>query len=188
MDFDEACDEIDEIVETFEFPERITMFRNRSDELAPGEDGRAEFLTSLAGELELAEDVDGARATYLAAMADGGPTQLEPRCGLLSIELTAGDDNRVKELLQDLLSMARADTLTSLEYEWIGESLEEAGRFRDAMRWFTIPLRDFDPDDVESLPPALLHGRWRVRRALEMPHDAYDDAREVWRQVQPHLD
>lgn len=188
MDYDEACEEIDEIELSLGPKERVVAFRKRLDELEPGEDGRAEFLTSLASELELMGDLDGARATYLAAIGDGGPTELEPRCGLLSVELTAGDDDRVEELLGELLAMSRAGALFSTEYEWIGDSLEEAGRFRDALRWFTIPIRDIDPEDIESLPITLLHGRWRVRRALELPHDAYDEARNLWMRLNDRPD
>jgi tetratricopeptide (TPR) repeat protein len=180
MDFDEASDEIDEIQQTLGLAARIDAFRRRSDELEVGEDGRAEFLACLAGELELNGDVDDARAAYLEAINDGGPTELEPRCGLLSIELTAGHDDRVTELLRELLAMARAQGLSDTEHHWVGESLEAAGRFREAMRWFTIPLRDIDPDDIEALPIALVHGRWRVRRELGLPQDAYDEARDLW--------
>ena len=87
MDFDEASDEIDKIQQTLGLAARIDAFRRRSGELEVGEDGRAEFLASLAGDLELNGDVDDARAAYLEAINDGGPTELEPRCGLLSIEL-----------------------------------------------------------------------------------------------------
>ncbi|MGJ9422659.1 hypothetical protein [Aeromicrobium sp. CF3.5] len=179
MDFDEACDDIDRIIETDEVNERIEQFRRRSEALRVGEDGRAEYLTSLASELQLIGDLDGARTTYEWAIADGGRTVLEPRCGLLGVEIEAGQEDRVTEMLKDFLLRARAGDLTITECEWIGDTLEDAKRYREAHRWFTIPLRDIDPLDIDDLPRGALHGRWRVRRELELPNDAYDDAAQL---------
>ncbi|VXB35570.1 hypothetical protein [Aeromicrobium sp. 9AM] len=180
MDFSDAINEIDEIHESMGLVGRIAAFRARASELEIGEHGRAEFLTSLAAELEMNGELDAARIAYLDAIADGGPTELEPRCGLLMVELAAGDDDRVQNLLAELLSITRLQGLRNTEHQWVGESLEEAGRFREAMRWFTIPLRDLDPeDDLEALPMSLLDGRWRARRELGLPRDAYDEARDL---------
>ncbi len=188
MNFDEACDDIDRIIESHEVNERIEQFRSRSEALSVGEDGRAEYLTSLAGELQLVGDLDGARVAYETAIADGGRTVLEPRCGLLSVEIEAGHEDRVTEMLKDFLARARAGDLTITECEWIGDTLEDAERHREAHRWFTIPLRDIDPLDIDDLPRGPLHGRWRVRRELDLPHDAYDDAAQLLRRTGAEFD
>jgi hypothetical protein len=179
MDIEAARDEVDAVIESYGAERRIEIFRRRASELAPGEDGRAEFLTSLGGELELVGDYAGAREAILAAIEDGGPTVLEPRCSLLSIELTAGNEPAVRDLLAAFLELARAGSLSVTECQWIADDLEFAERLREAHRWYTIPLRDIDPDDVNALPLGALHGRWRVRRELELPHDAYDEASEL---------
>lgn len=179
MDFEQACDEVDAIQDVRDLDSRIAALQQRAGELAIGEDGRAAFLAALASELQLKGDVDQARATYLAAIDDGGPTVLELRCGLLSVELESGSEDRVKQLLSELLALSRADMLVEVEYEWIADSLEYADRLREAMRWYTIPMRDIDAEDIDLLPIGLLHGRWRVRRELGLPPDAYDEAREL---------
>ena len=60
--------------------------------------------------------------------------------------------------------------------ERVADALEEVGRLREAMRWFTIGLRDLDPQ--QDLPAFeeeyALMGRSRVRRALDLPPDHYD--------------
>lgn len=185
MDFDEACDDIDRIIETPGVNDRIEQFRSRSEALAVGEDGRAEYLTSLAGELQLIGDLDGARVTYESAIADGGRTVLEPRCGLLAVEIEAGHEDRVAEMLKAFLVQARTGTLTVTECEWIADTLEDAERHREAHRWFTIPLRDIDPLNVDALPRGPLQGRWRVRRELDLPLDAYDESAQLLENLDP---
>lgn len=185
MDFDEACDDIDRIIETHEVNKRIEAFRSRSEALAVGEDGRAEYLTSLGGELQLVGDLDGARVTYESAIADGGRTVLDPRCGLFGVEVEAGQEDRVTQMLKDFLLQARAGTLTVTECEWIADTLEDAGRHREAHRWFTIPLRDIDPLDVDALLRGPLQGRWRVRRELDLPLDAYDESAQLLENLDP---
>lgn len=185
MDFDEACDDIDRIIETPGVNDRIEQFRSRSEALAVGEDGRAEYLTSLAGELQLIGDLDGARVSYESAIADGGRTVLEPRCGLLGVEIEAGHEDRVAEMLKAFLVQARTGTLTVTECEWIADTLEDAERYREAHRWFTIPLRDIDPFEVDDLPRGPLQGRWRVRRELGLPHDAYDESAQLIKNLTP---
>lgn len=180
MDFDEACAEVDRIEDELGLEDRIEALRGQVDRLEPGEDGRAEFLAALAGELQVAEDADGARAAATEAIHDGGPTVHEPRCILLSVELQAGNDALADELLAGFLAAARAGTITVDECEWISGSLEQAGRLKEALRWHNITVRDLDPHDVEGLPLLTLMARWRVRRALDLPYDAYDESRDLW--------
>ena len=179
MESDEISDEIDDIVLAGTPEQRIVRLRERIVDFEHGDDGRAAFLCALAGELNLVGDFDGARAASLAAIDDGGPTTIDPRCGLLMNELHAGEQARADEILSELLARVRSGHLGEVECEWIASSLEEADRLKDALRWYTIPLHDIDPDDIDELPTHLLYGRYRVRRELGLPLDAYDLAREL---------
>lgn len=179
MDWDALGDELDTIGDITNRAQRVADYRRLLDQVSAGEEGWAEVQMCLADDL-LAEGLaDDARATYQAALDDGGRTVLDPRAGLLDIALAAEDGAGVDELLTRLMVSSRADELVLGDYEWIAESLEEAGRLREALRWFTIPLRDIQPGDVHLMPALCLNGRWRVRRELGLPLDAYDDAHEV---------
>ena len=180
MELVDFADEIETICTSGTPSERVVVLRRRVDDFAPGEIGRAEFLTALAGELNLVEDHEGAREASIAAIEDGGPTELDPRCGLLMNELDAGEDERADDVLKDLLGRARTGALGSVECESIAGSLERAGRLRQALRWFTLPLLEVHPADIEDVDVPALSGRYRVRRELGLPLDMYDHAREEW--------
>lgn len=180
MDIKDVDDELARIGVAGTPAQRVVVLRRRIDDFEQGEDGRAEFLAALAGELHLVGDFAGAREASLAAIEDGGPTELDPRCGLLMSELEAGEDDRADALLAELLVRVRSGLIGSVECEWIASTLEEAGRLRQALRWFTLPLLDVHPDDVEDVDMRALDGRYRVRRALAMPLDGYDLARDEW--------
>lgn len=185
-------EDFDDELETIEFSgapsERIEILRRRLEDFQPGEIGRATFLTSLAGQLNLIEDYAGAREAGLAAIEDGGPTDLDPRCGLLMNELHAGEDARADEYLAEMLVRFRAGLVGDVECEWIAGSLEEADRPRQALRWFTMPLADIHPDDTEDINLRALNGRYRVRRTLGLPLDAYDIACDDWASLSDELD
>lgn len=183
MDWEALGDELEEIGATPDSAHRIGEYRRILGGLAPGQEGWAEVSMCLAEDLRGEGELDEARTTYQQAIDDGGRTVLDPHAGLLGAELDAGDDARVDEILALLLARSRADELVVGDYEWIAETLEEAGRLRQALRWFTIPLRDLQPASYEQMPLVALNGRWRVRRALELPIDAYDDAHDVWHEL-----
>ena len=75
----------------------------------------------------------------------------------------------------------RGSRLPSEAIERVAECLEDKGRLKEAMRWFTLGLRDLDPQD--DLPDheeeSALIGRWRVRQALELPPDHYDELARI---------
>lgn len=183
MDWDELGHRLEQIADTLGPDHRIGALRQLLDELPEGSEGRAEVLSNLADDLVGDGQLDAAEDTYQAAIDDGGRTVLTPQVGLLTIALARRDEGRVDELLTSLLARSRSDQLVVGDYEWIGESLEDAGRLRDALRWLTIPLRDIQPGDVDRLPILALDARYRVRRALDLPIDAYDDARDVWHEM-----
>jgi hypothetical protein len=134
-------------------------------------------LTSLAEFLAMEDRLDEAEATYREALDDGGPTLLHPLGGLLSVSLQRADDTAVDELNARLWQLARADQLSDSDYESLGDTLEFHGRLREALRWYTVPLRDLDPDDdIDLIPVTSSNGRERVRKALGLPPDRYDEA------------
>ncbi|MET0928349.1 MAG: hypothetical protein ABWX74_02475 [Aeromicrobium sp.] len=180
MDWEELGDRLDEIGLSTDRSDRLGEYQVLLAGLPAGAEGHAEVLTCMADELTWRGDLAQAEATYRAAIHDGGRTVLSPYTGLLNIALGRGDDAEVDEYLALLLTKSRADKLVVGDYEWIAESLEESGRLRAALRWFTIPLRDIQPGDVDLMPPGCLQGRYRVRRTLELPIDAYDESHEVW--------
>jgi tetratricopeptide (TPR) repeat protein len=187
MDDDARWDELGDALE------QIGLSADRSDRLGkyvqllatvPARTpGHAEVLACIADEYTWRGQLDVAEATYRRAIEDGGRTILSPHVGLLDIALEREDAAAVDDLLALLLAKSRADELVVGDYEWIGESLERAGRLRTALRWFTIPLRDIQPGNVDIMPVVCLNGRWRVRRALDLPIDAYDEAYEVWHEA-----
>jgi hypothetical protein len=69
----------------------------------------------------------------------------------------------------------------------VAESLEEAGLLQQAQRWFTMELRDLDPelDEPDVDERVALFGRARTRRALGQPMDAFDRLAEELREEQP---
>lgn len=180
MDLAAQLDEINEINDLPDRDQRIAAYRAKIDSFGLGHPDRAEYLMCLAGDLVVRGDHDDARRVYRDAIADGGHTVLSPLCGLLTVEIETSDEAATSELLGQLMQASRADALVVGDYTWIGDTLEDAGRLREALRWFTIPLRDIQPGDLDMLPEDCLAGRFRVRRKLDLPLDAYDDAYEVW--------
>lgn len=183
MTWDDVNRELVEIAAIADHAQRVGEYRRLLDGLPAGHEGRAEALMYLAEELKESGRLDEARDTYWLAIHDGGRTVLDAHVGVLGLELAAGDETRVDDLLRLLLTKSRGDQLVIGDYEWIGDLLEDAGRLRQALRWFTIPLRDLQPGDVDAMPVLALNGRYRVRRALGMPEDAYDDAHDLWHEL-----
>jgi tetratricopeptide (TPR) repeat protein len=180
MNWEELGDMLEEIGLATDRLDRLGEYEQILAGLPGGAEGHAEVLTCMADELKWQGRLDEAEATYRAAIDDGGRTVLSPYTGLLNVALERGADEDVEGHLAQLLAQSRADRLVVGDYEWIAESLEESGRLRTALRWFTIPLRDIQPGDIDLMPPGCLQGRYRVRRALELPIDAYDESHEVY--------
>lgn len=183
MNWDELGETIDEISVDPSRASRLAAYAELLDTFGPGQEGRAEVLMCRADDLLDDGRLDDAERAYREAVDDGGRTVLHPLVGLLVVALARQDDAAVDDLLAGLIALSRTDGLVLGDYEWIAESLEDAGRLRAALRWFTIPLRDIQPGDLDLMPPLCLDGRWRVRRALDLPVDAYDEAHDVWHEV-----
>jgi tetratricopeptide (TPR) repeat protein len=177
VDHEDLEDDLEELEFSLHGQERLDAFRSRADSLSPGDFGRAEYLHYLAGFFELEGRLDEADAAYDEALEDGGHTTLNSVAGRLSVSLQRQDEPATEALTSRLWTLARAKSLDDFDFEYVGDLLEHHGRLREAMRWYTVPLRDFDPDaDVDLIPIGCSNGRFRVRRALGLPHDRYDEA------------
>jgi tetratricopeptide (TPR) repeat protein len=176
MDLDQAYDVIDDLQFSLSGDELLAALREQTDALDPGSEGRAAFLDVRGEFLARDERWDEARASYQEALDDGGPTAVHPFVGLLSIALATGDEEARDHCTAALLDLARQDLLDESSYEATGETFELAGHPRAALRWYNLALGDLDPEDVDLLPIGAINGRERVRRALELPNDRFDEA------------
>jgi tetratricopeptide (TPR) repeat protein len=181
MHLNDAYDRVEELVSTLTGEALQAALAEEAAVLAAGEEGRAAFLNVLGEFLGYDDKLDEARAAYQEARDDGGPTIIHPLAGLLDVAHRSGDVPAQQAALAELIRLARADELTIATYSNVGEILEEAGDLRQALRWFNIPLRDVDPDDVDDELIAVLNGHWRVRRLLGLPLDRFDEAGEELR-------
>src|SRR5262245_4063229 len=150
-------------------------------ELPPGDFPRAELLRASVEFWRRRGLLDDAERCARASIADGGRTWIDPRADLLGVLLDRGDpttDEVARRLRRDLDAVPLPLTMV----QPLGEELVEAGRRRDALRWYNLALRDVEPDEVvddEDLDVTLvLRGRYQVRRALRLNPDPFDLAAE----------
>ena len=155
--------------------ERIDACAARAAGMAPGELGRAEFLSLQGDFMVIAGQLEEAKAPYLAALEDGGPTSIHPKVSLLDVAIQRGETDEADALLKDLLRLFRDGKLSEDDCNMVGETLEEKERFNEAQRWFTMPLRPAEDDRFDHRQLTLLNGRYRVRRALGLPKDGFDE-------------
>lgn len=181
MHLDDAYDRVEELQFNLKGEDLHEALAQEAAALQPGEEGRAAFLSVLGEFLLMHDEVDRARTAYEQARQDGGPTVIHPLAGLLEVAYRSGDSDAATSVLAELLSLVRADRLNWATGENVGEILEEADELRQALRWFNIPLRDVDPDDVSDELIGLVHGHYRVRRLLDLPMDRYDETSELLR-------
>jgi tetratricopeptide (TPR) repeat protein len=178
-DEDEIFERLTEIdLSGFTAEEKIDAHRREADAAPPDSPAHASFSTALADHLQMGGRHDEARAVLTGILDHPARTAIHQRAALADLELEAGETQRAEELLRELLDLSRAGALEDSDHSFVGESLEEHARLREAHRWFTIPLRDLDPSDIETLDIGCVHGRYRVRRELGLPVDLYDKASE----------
>lgn len=175
--YDEILDEVEDL-HWMPHPERAQLFEERAHALAPGAPGRAAWLSHAGEAWELAEDLDRARACYEAAVADGGDAYLDPRAELLGVVLRLGEKDRAEELLTQLREAVRDGHHGRFLHESVGEALELNGRLEEALRWFSAGLTLSERDTPDDPDIGCLNGRYRVRRALGLPMDRYDELSE----------
>ncbi|HET8603642.1 MAG TPA: hypothetical protein VFM09_06915, partial [Marmoricola sp.] len=121
---------------------------------------------------------DAAAEVFGEASADGGATMLHPETNLLWVDLERGDEATVEARLRALLALVRSGDLGAASCSHVAGLLEERGRGRQALRWFTIPLRDLDPEEADGVDEVCITGRARVRRELGLPADRWDEVAE----------
>lgn len=145
--------------------------------------GRAEYLSSAAEWYSRAKQYDDARRCLVEVMADGGETVLLAEAQLIALYLETGDVGGADDVARSLRRRAR--DLDHLDFELVAEAFEAADRPADAHRWYTLALRDDEPDELEIGQPAYFCalGRRRVREMLGLPPDRFDDAAEGLRQA-----
>ena len=95
----------------------------------------------------------------------------------MRVLLALGED--VDELLAELRADARRDRARGPVHDFVGESLEDHGRVHEALRWFNAGVTRSEVQG--TLDHACLTGHWRVRRALGLSPDGYDEELEVSR-------
>ncbi|RLV50964.1 hypothetical protein D9V37_03265 [Nocardioides mangrovicus] len=154
--------------------ELADALEQRAASSPPGSVSRSGFLNAAGDFWGFAEDTERAEAAFRAAIADAGDPDRYAVSALLLLLLQHGRDDEADAVLADLLTAARAATLSSLTYEMVGQALADGGRPREALRWFTMPLRDVDPDALDDDDLALLAGRYEVRRTLGLGEDRFD--------------
>ncbi len=183
-DLDAVQDQIDDIEINLEGrKEKIVALERLIADAVPGSAAWAELIVVAADHQQALGQHETALARLEEVRAAGVQTEPSVEAHLLSAHLRAGRDALAAELDRELRARSR-ETYLGADYDWVGEAYEEAGRLKEALRWFSMANRDIDPDDVDMLEPFALAGRWRVRQALGMPEDAYDVTARIVRERQ----
>jgi predicted Zn-dependent protease len=138
----------------------------------------ASLLVSAGEHLSEAGDHDGAVALFHRAAAARGHVPPDVRCYLHSGLMKVGDLDGARSLADELRRERPADADV---YRFVGEDYELADHLQEAHRWLTMGMLRFahrveDGDDEAAGDAAgLMAARLRVRRALELPMDEYDE-------------
>jgi hypothetical protein len=121
---DRILDEAEDLGLDMRAAERARFFETRATSMAPGEPGRAAWLSHAGEGWEMAGDVARAVACYEEALQDGGPTWVDARASLVGVLLERGDSARVDELLRELRRDLASGRAYGPVHEFVGESLE----------------------------------------------------------------
>ena len=172
-----SLDEVHDLIDSWELDPRVDTVAPANHLLttmAVGDPGRIDVLQVIADHQSMRGDVDAA----LSTLDQVGPATDEERDVLQAMRVTflieAGRGEEAEPLLKEL--RRRGPRMPSEAIERVGDALEEAGRLSEAARWFTIALRDLDPqhDLPEPGEEYPLTRRMRVRQSLGLPPDHYD--------------
>lgn len=183
-ELDDVRDEIDEIELGLDTSAaKIEALDRLSARSVPGTRQWAELVVTASEHRLMQRDFATAIAHLHEVHQSGIATDPSVEAHLLCAYLQAGDEARASELDQALRKRSREGTLGS-DYAFVGETYEVAGDLRQALRWFSMAVRDVDPEDVDVHDSISLNGRFRVRRLLGLPEDAYDSATLELREIQ----
>jgi hypothetical protein len=144
----------------------------------------ASLLVSAGEHLTTAGDHEAAVALLRRAVAAAGHVPPDVRCYLHSGLLTVGDLDGARRLAEELRHDRSADSDVFL---FVGENYELVDDLREAHRWMTMGLlrtvgQVEQGNDLAAGDAATLAGaRYRVRRALDLPVDEYDELVEMAR-------
>ena len=184
---EEDLDEVEEVAYSQPRGHEAEALEKHARSLEPGARLRAELLRAASDWWRMDGRLDDALRCAEDAISDGGPAWIDPRGQLLGV-LLARQDPRADEVIRELRGDLRDLAAPEMLIEVVAEDLVEAGRDREALRWFTIGLADFDPDDLadeDTELHGLLSGRSRIRRSLGLDVDRFDTAAQ---RVQHFLD
>lgn len=176
------ADEVEELWGRFPPAALALDLEHRADELAPGTPGRAAWLVHAGEHWDMAKDFDRARSCYERAMEDGGSAWIDPRASLISLLLDQGVVAHADELMGALRRDIATNGAMGPVHDWVGEALELHGRPHDALRWYGAGLTYLEREDPDGSHLTCLNGRFRVRRALDLPVDRYDELCESERE------
>ncbi len=174
--------EVEDLIDSWELDPRLDTVPHATELLATmsvGDPGRVDVLQVIADHQSMRGDVDAALATLdLAVDASGEQADVVAamRIGFL---IEAGRGAEVESQLVEL--RRRGSALPVEAVERVCDALEQDDRLSEAQRWYTIALRDLDPrlDLPDQDETYLLFGRLRVRRALGLASDSYDELARV---------
>ena len=155
------------------------------ESMAVGDPGRRRALTTASDHAFMRGDVEQALAYLDEAEEDPGDELDYVRAMRISHLLASGRLAEAEPLLVALRK--QNETLSGMARNRVAESLEEAGLLQQAQRWFTMELRDLDPelDEPDVDERLALFGRALTRRALGQPMDAFDRLAEELLAEQP---
>jgi tetratricopeptide (TPR) repeat protein len=177
-----SLEDVEDLIDSWEIDPDVDTLEPAAallSSMSVGDPGRADVLEVIADHQAMRGELDAALATLQDAAADPGAdvdVVLAMRAAFL---LEGGREEEADPLLREL--RRRGPSLPVEARERVGDTLEERGRLHEAMRWFTIGLRDLDPlrDVPDYDEEYALIGRRRVRTALGLPPDHYDDLARV---------
>lgn len=180
--FEDITDQIEEWEWQLDDEDYHAALLEKFESLAPGDPGRAELLYCIGERRLMRDDPAGALPWFERAVMEPGEVTIDPRSGVLQCLLEL-DRSADAETLERELRKASADgDWRGAFHEFVGEVLELSGRPRQGLRWFNMGVRDLDRDDPLTAEISCLYGRYRVRRALDLPRDSLDVYTDEYRE------
>lgn len=172
---DDILDEVEALGNQLPGETLARLFEERARGIPVGAPGRAAWLSHAGERWEMEGDLLRAKACYEQAAQDGGAAYLDPRAELVNVLLELGEPDRVETLLADIRRDLKAGWAGRFVHEIVGEALELHGKLQEAQRWYTMGLTRAEREDPKNIDVGCLNGRYRVRRALGLPADRYDE-------------